>query len=69
MIDINQMTVQQYNIRNPGDETVFVIYSMKKLGRVEQTRIFEGFMKTRTYCPSRFRQEIVVFDDRPAYIR
>jgi hypothetical protein len=61
--------VFQYNINNPGDETVFVAFSMKPLSRQELGDKLSDFLKTVTHSPSRFRQEIVVFDDRPSSIR
>jgi len=61
--------VYQYNIQKPGDKTKFIIYSMKKLRRSEQSQIFEKFMKTVTHTPSIFSQDVIVFDDRPVSIR
>lgn len=57
--------VYQYNIQNKGDGTRFVIYSMKKLNRVEQSDLLNKYMQGRTHLPTKLRHDIVVFDDRP----
>lgn len=63
------MEAYKYNIQTPGDQTVFVIYSMKQLRRDEQNKIFEDFRRGVTHAPSRFSKEIIMFDDRPPSIR
>jgi hypothetical protein len=58
--------VYQYNIQNKGDGTRFVIYSMKKLSRVEQSELLNRCMQGRTHLPTKLRHDIVIHDDRPA---
>jgi hypothetical protein len=59
----------KYKIKNEGDETVFLIFSMKRLSRHEKGQKLTEFLNGVTHSPTRFRKEVVVFDDRPLSIR
>jgi hypothetical protein len=61
--------VYQYNIQNKGDGTRFIIYSMKKLNRVEQSALLNKYMQGRSHLPTMLKHDIVIFDDRPADMR